>query len=173
MNTLMPIISTTAQASPFNSNYNAAKALFQSNGHFRQLSATTCKGLAWPSENGVYIVWQISPVDEVLYIGMTGKFSQKGKMSGPGLKGRKNRWTPYLFDETADVFSFGPRYAKGEKRDKAPKKGYSHSIVIANIRIDCFEYSTTHKMAPAFLEALLLQGFLMQHGCLPRANQKL
>jgi hypothetical protein len=159
MNAVIAHILTGEVDSPFDSYYGSAKALFASKGRFQTLSETTCERLPWPGDNGVYIVWQTSPSAEVLYIGMTGKFSQAGTMSGPGLKARKARWTPYRFDETANAFCFGPKYAKGENRMKGPPKaGYSRSIPISNIRIDCFEYDTTNRMAPAFLESLLLQG---------------
>lgn len=174
MNALITQILTGGLNSPFDTYYASAKALFTSKGRFQTLSATTCTALQWPRDNGIYIVWQTPPPSEVLYIGMTGKFSQAGTMAGPGLKARKARWMPYRFDETVEAFCFGPKYAKGENKQKGPPKaGYSKSIPIPNISIDCFKYDTTSRMAPALLESLLLQGYLMQFGRLPLANNEL
>jgi hypothetical protein len=174
MDALITDILTGGTASPFDSYYSSAKSYFNNNDHFFELSANTCDGLAWPSNNGIYVVWRTTPMEEVLYIGMTGKFSKAGVMSGPGLKARTARWTPYCFDKTRNTFCFGPNPVQGENNlRKQQAAGYKHSVPISDIRVDCFEYFTTHKMAPALLEALLLQGYLMQHGQLPRANNKL
>ena len=174
MNTQITAVIVGDAALPFETYYKSAKDIFVSNGHFHELTSTTCKGLIWPKNHGVYVVWQIKPTVEVLYIGMTGKFSQAGIMSGPGLNARTVRWTPYCFDMTANTFCFGPNPVNGQNSLKQQQKaGYRHRVSVSDIRIECFEYFTTHRMAPAFLEALLLQGYLMQHGKLPLANNEL
>lgn len=159
---------------PFDTYYTSARLYFGNNGRFSKLSGETCAGLNWPTNPGVYVVWNKSntPAD-VLYIGMTGKFSNVGTMSAnQGLKGRFNRWTPYIFDTKCNRFSYNPKYEKGESRDGPPKNGYSVNLPIAEICVDCFEYDTDFRMAPAFLEALLLQGYLMQYGRLPAGNNE-
>lgn len=161
--------------SPFETYYATAKTLFSTKGHFHELSGNTCKSLQWPTNPGVYVVWKRSSPEEVLYIGMTGKFSQAGVLSSStGLKHRVTRWTPYCFDKTANTFCFGPLPVQGNNSlKKQQAAGYRHNVSISQIRVDCFEYFDTHKMAPAFLESLLLQGYLMEYGILPAANNEL
>jgi hypothetical protein len=154
--------------------YSEAKSFFKKKKCFSELSAVTCKKLAWPSAPGVYVVWKNDLEKRtVIYIGMTGKFDKKGRMrSTQGLKGRANRWTPYRFDNKNNCFSYDPLYVKGESRNDPPKNGYKQKIDINNVIVSCFIYDTNKKMAPAFLESLLLQAFLMQYDRLPAANNE-
>jgi hypothetical protein len=157
---------------PFETYYASAKSYFENRNMFYELSGEQSSGLDWPNNPGVYIVWHKSEINtNVLYIGMTGKFKNGEKMSAnQGLKGRRNRWTPYRFTEMA--FLYDPKYEKCESRNKQPNNGYANSVAINEIRVDCFVYDTDCRMAPAFLEALLLQGYLMQYGGLPKANNE-
>lgn len=159
---------------PFDTYYTSAKSYFANNGRFHELMGATCEALNWPANPGVYIVWDrsLSP-QVVLYIGMTGKFSNAGMMfANQGLRGRMNRWTPYMFNAQLNCFSYNPQYERGESRNNPPAMGYAVNVNILDIRVDCFEYDTGLRMAPAFLEALLLQGHLMQYGRLPSGNNE-
>ena len=165
---------------PFDKYFSVVKECFQEIHKFHSLQENACANLKWPKDPGVYVVWKISanptPNEsaQVVYIGMTGKFNTAGKCAPKqGLHHRRIRWTPYCFaekGEQANNFCFGPKYEKGESRDKAPKNGYDTCLPINNIRVDCFVFNRDWPMAPSFLEALLLQGYLEQYESLPAGN---
>jgi len=171
MTTLENIIKGEAKGS-FTSVYSLAKSHYTSINQFLKLESEKCQDLCWPSAPGVYVVWsQIGDEDEVIYIGMTGKFSKEGLMSATqGLKHRINRWTPYTFSSDRDQFSFDPLYEKGESRNKPPALGYEVNFDIRDIRVECFAFDRDSKVAPSFLEALFLQSFLFEFGRLPAGN---
>lgn len=141
---------------------------------FKKVTGQSCKELAWPKETGVYVVRK-TQTNEVLYIGMTGSFSQQGKMNTKQrLNTRPNRWNPYRFGKTGDQkdkFLYGPDYKKHDDKNKPPSK-YLNEVPIGEVEIDCFLLNGEDRLAPAFVESLLIQAFLQEKGCLPVANNK-
>lgn len=154
--------------------YEEVTASFKSKNGFIILKAQKCGELKWPDEIGVYVVRKIK-TNEVIYIGMTGSFSQKGQLNTKQrLSSRPDRWNPYRFEETGvhkDKFLYGPDYKKHEDRSRRPSN-YLYEIPIAEVEIDCFLLNGEDRLAPAFVEGLLIQAYLQENGCLPTANNK-
>jgi len=157
---------------PFDSIFESVKEVYLRKNRFISIRAATCNEISWPQTRGVYVIWKASSNEKhVVYIGMTGKVSSNGMLSGKQtLSDRKTRWSPYKFDNKFNEFKFAPLYERHESRNSAPSKGYKNSISIASITIDCFLFDANEKLAPTFLESLLLQGFLLQFETLPPAN---
>lgn len=157
---------------PFDSMFDIAKKIYLSKNRFESIRSSTCNAINWPVNPGVYVIKQIcSEGDQVIYIGMTGKISPDGSMSGKqSLSHRKTRWNPYRFDEVDNKFNYGPAYEKNESKNSVPKNGYKKSIDIEQITIDCFIFDRNEKFAPTFIESLLIQCYLLQYGKLPPAN---
>jgi hypothetical protein len=158
-----------AVKNPFDVYYDSAKTLFSNVGNFKELlKSDIFKKENWSDKPGVYVVWDTTTAKEkVVYIGMTGKYGQEGFMNGANLQSRLTRYTPYSFNPKSNNFSYGIQCTPSKKISS-----YSVSIPAKNLKVSCFTYTEDMRMAPAFLEALLLQGFLMQYGKLPAANQE-
>jgi hypothetical protein len=135
----------------------------------------------WPKNFGVYVVRKkpvnltaCNEIGEILYVGMTGRIDQKGNLTGPGLEGRKNRITPYCFTKEGkyqDHFEYSPVYTDSDKLKNLPLQGrYKKRCPFREICIDCFIVDRNGTAAPAFLEALILQIYLMCKNKLPEAN---
>lgn len=165
-----------------NENYNSIKALFGS--RFRSQICENNIKIEWPKGFGVYIVWETSSSnDQLIYIGMTGKFKKKkdglctinsGKFSN-----RKNRWTPYLFQEThANEFSFkyGPKYNNNsvQLKNRFEEDAYTATISYDDLRVEIFLFSENVEdnfgYTPSLLEAKLLSDYLIKNKTLPPAN---
>lgn len=166
----------------FKENYDAIAAEFG-----EEFSSHKCEKNAkiiWPKGFGVYVVWKISSSeDELIYVGMTGKFKKKvdggyainsGKFSN-----RKNRWTPYLFQEVQEdgfSFRFGPKYSNSTIQfdNRLELDAYSDSISYENLRVDFFKFSADVDCncgyTPSLLEAKLLTEYLIETKSLPPAN---
>jgi hypothetical protein len=147
---------------------------FKSKSKFKCIRSNTCKGLRWPSDSGVYVIKEIE-TGKPLYIGMTGYFSGEGKFSDKqGLDKRAARWNPYCFSKSGpnrNKFCYGPLYEKKESRQNPPKD-YREKLLIKEIEVDCLLVSKDERIAPAFIESLLLQVFLAYYGKLPKGNNK-
>ena len=158
--------------SPFDSIFGIARDIYLSKNRFKSIRSSTCKAINWPKNPGVYVIRDIcAEGDQLVYIGMTGKFETNGNFKGKqGLSHRKTRWNPYRFDYLNNMFKYRPKYERFESKDSAPKNGYEKNISIDQIQIDCFIFERDEKFAPTFLESLLLQSYLMQYERLPPAN---
>ena len=157
---------------PFDLMFKFAKNNYLNKSRFKTITASSCNALNWPRDPGVYVIREIcSKKNQVIYIGMTGKISKEGTLSGKQtLFNRKSRWNPYRFDKKNNEFQYGPSYEKNESKNSAPKQGYEKSINIDQIEIDCFIFERNEKLAPTFLESLLLQCYVLQYEKLPPAN---
>lgn len=157
---------------PFDSIFEITKKIYSSKGGFKSIRSSTCKSINWPKNPGVYVIRDIcGDGDQVIYIGMTGKFETNGNFKGKqGLSHRKTRWNPYRFDDLENMFQYRPNYERFESKNSAPKEGYEKNIDIDQIEIDCFIFERNEKLAPTFLESLLLQSYLLQYEKLPPAN---
>jgi hypothetical protein len=52
------------------------------------------------------------------------------------------------------------------------KLGYTSQIALKDLQIDCLTIGVKDRVAPAAIEALLLQSHLDQYGFLPKANRQ-
>ena len=137
----------------------------------------SCSDLPWPDGVGVYVVRQ-NP-DQVIYIGMTGKFKRESDGAAVlddnknGFRSRATRYHPYSFTREGtykDHFEFAPLHPLAEIKEAPPKERYAEHFPIKDLSIDCFVLGRESRIAPAFLEALLLQYYIEFEGRLPVAN---
>jgi hypothetical protein len=136
----------------------------------------------WPAGSGVYVVWKLDPAgDTVLYIGKTGEFKRDKngdlRFGGGTLAQRYLRWHPYSFTTAgphANHFEYGPK-ASVNALKKLPEEGrYKCHIPYAVIAVDCYVTDGIERdVSPSFLEVLLMQMYVAQHGTLPPANNAL
>ena len=137
------------------------------------------KPFAWPAGAGVYVIWK---EEELLYVGMTGKFKRTNDeivLNQGSFKKRSSRWTPYQFCDSPKNermqyhFRFGPRYSN-VKKHRYERDAYAHSLVYKSLKIDCFIVDSNHpKYSPTLLEAEILTKYLKATGELPPANNAL
>lgn len=118
---------------------------------------------------------QANPSDEIIYVGMTGKFDVNGKLSQEtSLKKRVYRTIPYNFTRNKtglDYFQYGANASTdAEIRKLAPGKRYKNCVELSDLLIDCFIVDRNGLDAPAFLEAAILQAYLLNYSKLPAAN---
>ena len=149
-----------------------------------------CKGekIKWPKSSGVYLIWKnsVNTIDNLLYIGMTGKFkrvnSEKIIFNSGSLNKRINRWTPYRFCESIKdgknrfTFRFGPliKNVNQQYKIRYDNKSYHSTIKYSDLTIHCFLISEhNEKYTPELLEKQLLTLYLKEFGDLPPANNEL
>jgi len=117
-----------------------------------------------PDFPGVYVISPIFGQRRPIYIGSSGKISRDLATSKSTMRGRlRGANTPYKFD--GEEFHFGPTSSG------VPPAGYTSMLKVRDLKVTCLQ--TPANIAPATLEALLLQGCIHDFGDLPVANQKL
>jgi len=127
----------------------------------------------WPNESGVYIIRRAKSKGAATYVGMAGRLGAKGRLiTKSGLNKRVYRWTPYFFDTKKRHFRYGPKCSPSESKKKHLEAGYTSQIAFEDLLIDCLTIGVKDRVAPAAIEALLLQAHLDQYGCLPKANRQ-
>lgn len=168
----------------FKENYKNISSLFQERFIIHPCEST--KKVIWPKGFGVYVVWEVYGEDkELIYVGLTGKF-KKTKTGGYVINSgrfsnRKNRWTPYFFQETNVTgsefeFKYGPKFTNSamQLKSKYEIDAYSNSINYSKLRLDFFLFSENvhenHGYTPSLLEAQLLTWYLIENNALPPAN---
>jgi hypothetical protein len=128
----------------------------------------------WPDGCGVYLIWRkCNEVRELLYIGKTGTL--KPRVEGlpqirdfeQGFRKRLERWTPYSFFQ--EHFCYCPKFGGNKKPSPHLEANYSERVPLSEIEIDFF-ICPDLKLAPAYLEALLLQSYIATNMRLPPAN---
>jgi hypothetical protein len=126
----------------------------------------------WPKEAGVYVIRRMSKGCAV-YIGLAGRVGKDGSLATKGgLNKRAYRWTPYYFDAEEGAFRYAPEKPSSNSKKAQLEAGYQSSIPYKDLDIVCFKIGENDRLAPAMVEALLLQAHLEQHGCLPEANRQ-
>lgn len=140
------------------------------------------KPFDWPAGAGVYVIWK---EEELLYVGMTGKFKRTNDeivLNQGSFEKRSYRWTPYQFCDSPKNesmqyhFRFGPRYSNVKKQAgiRYERDAYVHSVGYKSLKIDCFIVDSNHpKYSPTLLEAEILTKYLKTTGDLPPANNAL
>lgn len=155
----------------FITSYGGINNLFLSKNRF-----FSCAGqINWPTGSGVYVIWMDSMDRKtLLYIGMTGTYRRPTTFEVPvinqetrGFARRAFRWTPYCF--FPGHFSYGPNFTGNKKPVQNNESNYRVTIPISAIAIDFFVCGTSN-VAPAFLEALLLQLYMDYYKDIPPAN---
>jgi hypothetical protein len=139
---------------------------------FTRLALGARKTFNWPKEAGVYVI-RCKPEGPAIYVGMTGHVGKTGRLiTKSGLNKRVYRWTPYFFDTKEGCFRHGPRCSSSKSKKEHLKSGYTSQIAFEDLLIDCLTIGVNDRVAPAAIEALLLQAHLDQYGCLPKANRQ-
>lgn len=160
---------------------------FESKFDFTEIDCKKEK-IKWPKKSGVYVIWKNddNSIDNLIYVGMTGKFKRLGEKeiifnSGTFDK-RKKRWTPYRFCESVkdnkNQFSF--RYGPLEKdvgkqsKIKYQDNAYNTTIPYSKLKIHCFNVSKNHRYyTPELLEKVILTKYLKSSFNLPPSNNEL
>jgi hypothetical protein len=111
---------------------------------------------------------------------MTGQFGHANGVASlfedpKGFLKRAGRYHPYSFTRKgpfSEHFAFDPLFPLSKIGAAPPEARYNRRLPISSLSIDCFETKPAHKIAPAFLEALILQQYISSEGRLPEANNK-
>ena len=145
--------------------------------------------IEWPKKSGVYVIWKNdgNSLDNLIYVGMTGKFKRVSKeeviFNSGTFDKRKGRWTPYRFCESVKdgeknrfEFRYGPEEStvKEQSKRKYEVEAYKVSISYSELKIHCFHISDNHRdYTPELLEKKILTMYLKSSGNLPPANNEL
>ena len=136
----------------------------------------------WPLGFGVYLVWRMQPENprELLYIGKAGKYrrvdNNAAELNGGNLAHRLGRWTPYCFQREGPYawhFEYVPNAGVNHIRTMPYEDRYQQHVPAVQIEVECFSlFGWERWLAPALLEAVLLQAYLVENGDLPPANNE-
>ena len=136
----------------------------------------------WPDGRGVYVIWKLDPTgDAIVYIGKTGGFKRDRdntvRYGGGTFQQRFLRWHPYSFTTRgpfANHFEYGPNASVNVLRTLPEADRYKVHLPFEIIAVDCYVTDGIEsEISPSFLEVLLLQMYMSQHGTLPPANNEL
>ena len=159
---------------PFDSLMRKLSANFKRRGAFCRLTSNDSGHFDWPKEHGVYVVCKRSG-GRAVYVGIAGRLKNSGrfdKKSESGLNKRVYRTTPYRFLSRKGRFQYNPTTSSSKKKKGLSMKTYRSSVSLKSLVVDCFTFGARDRIAPAALEALLLQMHIEQHGRLPLANRQ-
>ena len=159
---------------PFDSLIKKLSANFKRRGAFFKLTSDDSGYFDWPKEHGVYVVRKRSG-GRAVYVGIAGRLKNSGRLekkSESGLNKRVYRTMPYRFLSCKGRFQYNPIPSSPKSKGGASIKGYRSSLNLEGLVVDCFTFGARDRIAPAALEALLLQMHIEQHGRLPLANRQ-
>jgi len=172
----------------FIKDYKSLVEQFKSKFYFTEID---CKKeeIKWPQKSGVYVIWKNddSSLDNLIYVGMTGKYKRVNKeevvFNSGSFEKRNSRWTPYRFCESVKdgdnrfEFRYGPEEStvKKQSKRKYEVKAYKVSVSYSELKIHCFHVSDNHReyYTPELLEKVILTKYLKSSGNLPPANNEL
>ena len=163
--------------------YKSLVEQFKSKFNFTEIDCKKEK-IKWPKKSGVYVIWKN---DDLIYVGMTGKFKRVSKdkviFNSRTFDERDYRYTPYRFCESVKdgdkrfQFSYDPKFknSKEQSKIKYQQDAYEESICYSKLKIHCFHVSENHRedYTPELLEKEILTKFLKSSGDLPPANNEL
>ena len=125
----------------FIKDYKSLVEQFKSKFYFTEID---CKKeeIKWPQKSGVYVIWKNddSSLDNLIYVGMTGKYKRVNKdevvFNSGSFEKRNSRWTPYRFCESVKdgdnrfEFRYGPEEStvKKQSKRKYEVKAYKVSV---------------------------------------------
>ena len=172
----------------FIKDYNSLVEGFKSKLTFTEIDCKKEK-IKWPKKSGVYLIWvnDDSSLDNLIYVGMTGKFKRVNEdevvFNSGSFEKRNSRWTPYRFCESVKdgehrfSFRFKPLESNVDKQSKIKYQdnAYSKTIPYSGLKIHCFHVSDNHReyYTPELLEKEILTKYLKSSGNLPPANNEL
>ena len=159
----------------FIKDYKSLVEQFKSKFYFTEID---CKKeeIKWPQKSGVYVIWKNddSSLDNLIYVGMTGKYKRVNKdevvFNSGSFEKRNSRWTPYRFCESVKdgdnrfEFRYGPEEStvKKQSKRKYEVKAYKVSVSYSELKIHCFHVSDNHReyYTPELLEKEILTKYL-------------
>ena len=172
----------------FIKDYKSLVEEFKSKFYFTEIDCKKEK-IKWPQKSGVYVIWKNndSSLDNLIYVGMTGKYKRVNEdevvFNSGSFEKRNLRWTPYRFCESVKdgehQFScrFGPLESNLDKQSKIKyeENAYMKTIPYSELKIHCFHVSDNHReyYTPELLEKEILTKYLKSSGNLPPANNEL
>ena len=172
----------------FIKDYKSIVEQFKSKFYFTEIDCNKEK-IKWPKRSGVYVIWKNddSSLDNLIYVGMTGKYKRVNEdevvFNSGSFDKRKGRWTPYRFCESVKdgknqfSFRFGPKESTVAKQSKIKHQdnAYNKTIPYSEIKVHCFHVSDNHReyYTPELLEKEILTKYLKSSGNLPPANNEL
>ena len=172
----------------FIKDYKSLVEEFKSKFYFTEIDCKKEK-IKWPQKSGVYVIWKNddSSLDNLIYVGMTGKYKRVNEdevvFNSGSFEKRNSRWTPYRFCESVKdgerrfSFRFGPLESNVDKQSKIKyeENAYMKTIPYSELKIHCFHVSDNHReyYTPELLEKEILTKYLKSSGNLPPANNEL
>lgn len=172
----------------FIKDYKSLVEEFKSKFYFTEIDCKKEK-IKWPKKSGVYVIWVNDDfsLDNLIYVGMTGKYKRVNEdevvFNSGSFDKRKGRWTPYRFCESVKdgknqfSFRFGPKESTVAKQSKIKYQdnAYNKTITYSEIKVHCFHVSDNHReyYTPELLEKEILTKYLKSSGNLPPANNEL
>ena len=172
----------------FIKDYKLLVEKFKSKFNFSEIDCKKEK-IKWPKKSGVYVIWKndYSSLDNLIYVGMTGKYKRVNEdevvFNSGSFEKRKGRWTPYKFCESVKDgnnrfnFRYSPKESTAKKQSKIKYQdnAYNKSISYSMLKIHCFHVKNNHReyYTPELLEKEILTKFLKTSGNLPPANNEL
>ena len=172
----------------FIKDYNSLVEGFKSKFNFTEIDCKKEK-IIWPKKSGVYVIWKNddSSLDNLIYVGMTGKYKRVSKeevvFNSGSFDKRDYRYTPYRFCESVKdgnkrfEFRYGPKGKNGDEQSKIKYQhdAYEERIPYSKLKIHCFHVSDNHRddYTPELLEKEILTKYLKSLGNLPPANNEL
>lgn len=172
----------------FIKDYKSLVDQFKSNIMFTSIEGKNEK-IRWPEKSGVYVIWKsdCNSLDNLIYVGMTGKFKRTNDdeiiFNSGSFKTRNSRWTPYRFCESTKdgkyqfSFRYGPKESNGNQQLKIKYQddAYTKTIPYHQLKVHCFHVSDNHReyYTPELLEKEILTKYLKSSGNLPPANNEL
>ena len=172
----------------FIKDYKSLVEEFKSKFYFTEIDCKKEK-IKWPQKSGVYVIWKNddSSLDNLIYVGMTGKYKRVNEdevsFNSGSFEKRNLRWTPYRFCESVKdgdnrfEFRYGPEEStvKKQSKRKYEVKAYKVSVSYSELKIHCFHVSDNHReyYTPELLEKEILTKYLKSSGNLPPANNEL
>ena len=115
---------------------------------FSSVATEHFRNLARRQKYGVYIIRQLSS-DKVLYIGKSGTIDRQGKFKGQDIPGR----------------------LKNVKGDVSANEWFTSLVNEKGALMIEYIFLETSPESPSLVEAILLQKYFNEHGCLPYRNK--
>lgn len=180
--------SITKNKNQFEYYYNSLVERFKSKFSFSEIICKKEK-IKWPKKSGVYVIWKNdeNSFDNLIYVGMTGKYKRVDKeqvvFNSGSFDKRDYRYTPYRFCESLNdgknifTFRYGPKGSSASEQSKIKYQegSYEETIPYSELKIHCFYVLDDYRevYTPELLEKEILTKYLKSSGNLPPANNEL
>jgi len=180
--------SITKNKNQFEYYYNSLVERFKFKFSFSEIICKKEK-IKWPKKSGVYVIWKNdeNSFDNLIYVGMTGKYKRVDKeqvvFNSGSFDKRDYRYTPYRFCESLNdgknrfTFRYGPKGSSANEQSKIKYEegSYEETIPYSELKIHCFYVLDDYRevYTPELLEKEILTKYLKSSGNLPPANNEL